>query len=83
MKKVFLLLLLSFSFMSFQCEADEQPTEQTCECYKETWVRYMNGDWYHNGNTSYYSNDCTDNGDEVGQPYSGQGWDVKYIVRCE
>lgn len=81
MKKLLLILLLAVSLMSFQCEADE-PTTQ-CDCYTQTWVRWQNNEWYHNGNSVFYSNDCEDDGKEVGQPYSGQGYSYKYIVNCE
>lgn len=76
-----IVLILSIIFV-FSC-TPESVTEETCDCYKETWLRYNNGEWYTNGNRVYYSDDCEDDGKEVGQPYSGQGYDYKYIVNCE
>ena len=76
------LILILLAIFLIGCEA-EQSEQSTCDCYKETWVRYGQNEWYKNGSSNFYSNDCDDDGREVGQPYSGQGYDVKYIVDCQ
>lgn len=85
-KKILLLLLIVIT--NIKCDTNDELVitenpNNSCNCFKETWVKYMNGNWYMNGASVYYSNNCEDNGMEVGQPYIGQGWEVKYIVRCE
>lgn len=80
MKK--LILIISIVLLFISCTPDEAQWDEACECYKQTWVNDNNNGWYWNGTQEYYSNDCTDDGDSVGQPYSGQGWQVKYIVKC-
>ena len=51
MKKVF-LLLLAFALMSFQCEADEQPTQNDCDCVTTIYrlpVGSSNFTWFQTG----------------------------------
>jgi hypothetical protein len=81
MKKLLLIIAIAITFLS--CTPESITEDTSCDCYKETWLRYNNGEWYTNGNRVYYSSDCEDGGKEVGQPYSGQGYDYKYIVNCE
>jgi hypothetical protein len=78
MKKLILILAIATTF--FSCEAEEV-TSNTCECVKETWLRYNGGAWYHNGATSFYSNDCSDDGDII-NGHSGQGYDFQYRINC-
>lgn len=79
--KILLISFLAILLMSFQCEADEA-TGEICNCYKLTYVRYQQNEWYHNGSKIWYSDDCTDDGDIVGG-YSGQGYTYQYRVECE
>ena len=78
--KKLLISFLAIVLMSFQCEAEET-TEDTCDCYKQTWLRYGQNEWYFNGAEQFYSNDCSDDGDIVGG-YSGQGYTYEYRIEC-
>ena len=78
MKKL-LLIIIALGLISCDTESN---TESTCDCYKETWIRYNGGQWYFNGGKMYYSNDCTDDGDIL-LGYSGQGYDYQYRINCE
>ena len=72
------LLLIFIFFIS--CTAEDN--QLTCDCQKETWLRYNGGAWYHNGYKEYYSNDCSDDGDVIGG-HSGQGYDFEYRIKCK
>lgn len=85
MKKSILLLLLSFTFMSLQCEPEEP--KQECQCPIEG-IRYISFD---EGQTwSYNSTDqrtgmmfpCEFNGRETNQTYGDVFW-YKTVWTCK
>jgi len=80
MKKILLLLIV---LTAFSCSKEELPVEKTCDCLKRTMVKWQNSNVFEwNGAEVYYSNDCTDDGDDLGG-YTGQGVEVRYIVKCK
>jgi hypothetical protein len=80
MKKLLLILAIAITFLS--CSTNSVTDDDLCNCQKETWLRYNGGEWYTNGAKTFYSNDCTDNGDVIAG-HSGQGYDFQYRINCE
>jgi hypothetical protein len=80
MKKILLLLLLAGCTVE-ETVVIQAAEEEVCECYKETWIKHFNTDWQYNNEKVYYSDDCTDHGDEL-LGYVAPMFRVRYRINC-